>query len=77
MSAKDVQCIAAFRASFARRQAAALTEIPGGVAVLDLEYAASHEHTARHTHRPLCVPVRSLNVRSPCLTTPPAKRGTR
>ncbi|MEU8249077.1 hypothetical protein [Nonomuraea sp. NPDC048916] len=44
MSATDLQRIAAFRASFARRQAAAVTEIPGGVAVLDQEYAASHEH---------------------------------
>ncbi|GAA2147289.1 hypothetical protein GCM10009760_37980 [Kitasatospora kazusensis] len=40
----DLQRIAAFRASFARRQAAAVTEIPGGVVVLDQEYAASHEH---------------------------------
>lgn len=30
--------------SFARRQAAAVREIPGGVAVLDPGYAASHEH---------------------------------
>ncbi|MFJ5293150.1 MULTISPECIES: GNAT family N-acetyltransferase [unclassified Streptomyces] len=44
MSARDLQRIAAFRASFARRQAATVREIPGGVVVLDREYAASHEH---------------------------------
>jgi N-acetylglutamate synthase-like GNAT family acetyltransferase len=44
MSAIDLQRIAAFRASFARRQAAEVTEIPGGVVVLDKQYAASHEH---------------------------------
>lgn len=40
----DLQRIAAFRAAFARRQAAEATEIPGGVLVLDPVYAASHEH---------------------------------
>ncbi|GAA2334561.1 GNAT family N-acetyltransferase [Streptomyces cuspidosporus] len=44
MSATDLERIAAFRSSFARRQAAVVTEVPGGVAVLDQEYAASHEH---------------------------------
>ncbi|GAA0700451.1 hypothetical protein GCM10010193_64020 [Kitasatospora atroaurantiaca] len=44
MSATDLQRIAAFRGSFARRQAAVVTEVPGGVVVLDQEYAASHEH---------------------------------
>jgi hypothetical protein len=40
----DLQRVAAFRMSFARRQAAMLTEVPGGVAVLDPEYAVSYEH---------------------------------
>ncbi len=31
MSATDLQRIAAFRLSFARRQAAVLAEVPGGV----------------------------------------------
>ncbi|MGW1029322.1 GNAT family N-acetyltransferase [Streptomyces sp. NPDC002577] len=44
MSATDLQRVAAFRLSFARSQAAVLTEVPGGVVVLDQEYAASHEH---------------------------------
>ncbi|MFI9617171.1 GNAT family N-acetyltransferase [Streptomyces sp. NPDC052023] len=44
MSAMDLQRIAAFRSSFARHQAAVVTEVPGGVVVLDQEYAASHEH---------------------------------
>jgi hypothetical protein len=44
MSAADLQRIADFRISFARRQAAVLTEVPGGVAVGDPEYDASHEH---------------------------------
>jgi hypothetical protein len=44
MTVTDLQRIANFRVSFARRQAAGLTEVPGGVAVLDPEYAASHEH---------------------------------
>ncbi|MHA6764273.1 GNAT family N-acetyltransferase [Streptacidiphilus sp. PAMC 29251] len=42
MSATPLQRIAAFRASFARRQADVVTEIPGGVVVLDQKYAASH-----------------------------------
>src|ERR1700730_16309961 len=52
MSATDLQRIASFRASFARRQAAAVTEIPGGVVVLDQEYAASHEHNQLVIERP-------------------------
>jgi GNAT superfamily N-acetyltransferase len=44
MSATDLQRIADFRVSFAQRQAAVLTGVPGGVAVLDPEYPASHEH---------------------------------
>lgn len=44
MSATDLRRIAAFRSSFARRQAAVVTEVPGGVVVLDQTYAASHEH---------------------------------
>jgi N-acetylglutamate synthase-like GNAT family acetyltransferase len=44
MEATDLQRITDFRVSFARRQAAVLTEVPGGVAVLDPEYDASHEH---------------------------------
>jgi hypothetical protein len=44
VSATQLQRIAAFRASFARRQAAVLSETPGGVVVLDPEYAASREH---------------------------------
>ena len=44
VSATDLQRITAFRLSFARRQAAVLAEVPGGVAVLDPQYAASHEH---------------------------------
>ncbi|MCL7428959.1 GNAT family N-acetyltransferase [Streptomyces sp. YS415] len=44
MSALDLQRIVAFRASFARRQAAVVTEVPGGAAVLDPGYSASHEH---------------------------------
>src|ERR1700756_2670062 len=44
VSGSDLQRIADFRKSFARRQAAVLTEVPGGAAVLDPEYDASHEH---------------------------------
>lgn len=44
MPATDLERIAAFRASFARRQAAETTEVPGGVAVLTPEYAHSSEH---------------------------------
>ncbi|MGH3209274.1 MAG: GNAT family N-acetyltransferase [Trebonia sp.] len=40
----DLQRITAFRLSFARRQAAMVSEVPGGVAVLDPRYAVSHEH---------------------------------
>jgi GNAT superfamily N-acetyltransferase len=42
--ATDLQRIADFRVSFARCQAAVVREVPGGVVVLDPEYAASHEH---------------------------------
>jgi len=44
MPATDLQRIAGFRMSFARRQAAIVREVPGGAAVLDLQYAFSHEH---------------------------------
>ena len=44
MSATDLQRITAFRLSFARRQAAMVAEVPGGVTVFDPQYAASHEH---------------------------------
>lgn len=44
MPVTDLQRIAAFRLSFARRQAAVATELPGGTVVLDQEYAASYEH---------------------------------
>ncbi|MFJ6466494.1 GNAT family N-acetyltransferase [Streptomyces sp. NPDC091387] len=44
MSVTDLQRIAAFRLSFARRQAAVVTEVPGGAVVLDPEYGASYEH---------------------------------
>jgi GNAT superfamily N-acetyltransferase len=36
--------LAAFRAAFARRQAAELLEVPGGVVVRDHDFALSHEH---------------------------------
>jgi GNAT superfamily N-acetyltransferase len=42
--ATDLQRITAFRLSFARRQASVVSEVPGGVAVFDPQYAASHEH---------------------------------
>ena len=42
MSATDLARIASFRASFARRQAAETTEIPGGVVVVDHQYSASY-----------------------------------
>jgi N-acetylglutamate synthase-like GNAT family acetyltransferase len=44
MPAADLQRVTDFRISFARRQAVTLTEVPGGVAVGDPEYAGSHEH---------------------------------
>ncbi|WP_327240161.1 N-acetyltransferase [Streptomyces sp. NBC_01318] len=44
MSKTDLQRIAAFRLSFAQRQAAVVTEVSGGVVVLDQKYAASYEH---------------------------------
>jgi hypothetical protein len=44
MPASDLRRIADFLLSFARRQAAVVREVPGGVAVLDPVYAASHEH---------------------------------
>ena len=50
MPSTDLQRIADFRVSFARRQAAVLTEVPGGVVVLDPEYAASHEHNQLIIH---------------------------
>lgn len=44
MPVPDLQRIAAFRVSFARRQAAVARAVPGGLVVLDPRYAASHEH---------------------------------
>ncbi|MFH8617932.1 GNAT family N-acetyltransferase [Streptomyces sp. NPDC017979] len=44
MSVEVLQHIADFRAAFARRQAAVVEEVPGGVAVLDPRYAASYEN---------------------------------
>ncbi|MEU6850833.1 N-acetyltransferase [Actinacidiphila alni] len=44
VSAVDLLRIASFRAAFARRQAERVIEIPGGAAVLNSAYAASHEH---------------------------------
>jgi N-acetylglutamate synthase-like GNAT family acetyltransferase len=44
MTASDLQRITAFRMSFARRQAAVVSEIPGGVVVLDEGFTRSHEH---------------------------------
>ena len=41
-NAADLERIAAFRASFARRQAATVVEVSGGVVVLDPAYAASY-----------------------------------
>jgi len=41
-TAEDLIRIAAFRASFARRQAATVVEVPGGAVVLDPAHAASH-----------------------------------
>jgi len=50
MPSADLQRIADFRVSFARRQAAVLAEVPGGVVVLDPEYAGSHEHNQLIIH---------------------------
>jgi GNAT superfamily N-acetyltransferase len=44
MSATDLGRINEFRLSFARRQAAVVREVPGGIAVFDPEYADSYEH---------------------------------
>jgi len=44
MPATDLQRTTDFRMTFARRQAAIVREVPGGIAVLDPEYATSHEH---------------------------------
>ncbi|MEU9603983.1 GNAT family N-acetyltransferase [Streptomyces sp. NPDC048057] len=44
MSAEVLQRVAAFRSSFARRQAAVVEDVPGGVVVLDPQYAASYEN---------------------------------
>lgn len=44
MPATDLERITAFRLSFARRQAAAVTEVPGGIAVFDPRYAGSHDN---------------------------------
>lgn len=40
----DLRRTVDFRMSFARRQAAVVREVPGGVAVFDPRYPASHEH---------------------------------
>ena len=52
MPATDLHRITAFRLSFARRQAAVVREVPGGVAVFDPRYAASHEHNQLIIDRP-------------------------
>lgn len=44
MSASALRRIADFQLSFARRQAAVVREVPGGIAVLDPLYAESYEH---------------------------------
>lgn len=44
LSAVDLHRIASFRAAFARRQAGRVVGFPGGAAVLNSAYAASHEH---------------------------------
>jgi N-acetylglutamate synthase-like GNAT family acetyltransferase len=44
MPATDLGRISEFRMSFARRQAAVVQEVPGGIAVFDPEYASSYEH---------------------------------
>jgi hypothetical protein len=44
MPATDLQRTTDFRMTFARRQAAIVREVPGGIAVLDPEYVTSHEH---------------------------------
>ena len=44
MPATDLHRITVFRLSFARRQAAVVCEVPGGVAIFDPRYATSHEH---------------------------------
>ena len=49
----DLRRTAAFRMDFARRQAARLTELPGGVAVQDPEFARSHEHNQVYVAGPV------------------------
>jgi N-acetylglutamate synthase-like GNAT family acetyltransferase len=44
VAATDLQRINAFRLSFARRQAAVVNEVPGGVAVFDPRYVESHDN---------------------------------
>jgi len=44
MPATDLRRIADFQMLFARRQAAVVQEVPGGIVVLDPEYAGSYEH---------------------------------
>jgi GNAT superfamily N-acetyltransferase len=44
VSVSEFRRVAEFQLSFARRQAAVVREFAGGIAVLDAEYAASHEH---------------------------------
>jgi Acetyltransferase (GNAT) family len=44
VSASDLRRATDFLVSFARRQAAVVHEVPGGLVVLDPAYAASHEH---------------------------------
>ncbi|QMU67155.1 GNAT family N-acetyltransferase [Streptacidiphilus sp. P02-A3a] len=56
MSATDLRRIAAFRMSFARRQAAEATAIPGGAVVLDPEFAASYEHNQLVVEGPVAPP---------------------
>lgn len=44
MTSGDLQRVTAFLMGFARRQAAETHQVSGGLAVLDPEYALSHEH---------------------------------
>jgi GNAT superfamily N-acetyltransferase len=49
----DLRRTAAFRADFARRQAALLTTFPGGFTVRDPEFAGSHEHNQVYLDGPV------------------------
>ncbi|MFF6959309.1 GNAT family N-acetyltransferase [Streptomyces sp. NPDC008317] len=55
VSAVDLHRIASFRAAFQRRQARCVVEFPGGAAVLNGAYAASHEHNQIVVEGPVAV----------------------